>query len=475
MAEKLTARSQDQSKWYTEVVTRAGLADYSPVRGCMVIKPYGYAIWENIQCELDKMIKAAGVKNAYFPLFIPYSFLTKEADHVEGFAPEVAIVTHAGGKELEEKLVVRPTSETVIYSMFKDWIQSYRDLPLLINQWANVVRWEKRTTPFLRTTEFLWQEGHTAHASRDEAVTEVMRALNMYEQFVREFMAMHVVAGYKTEAEKFAGADFTVSIEGLMGDGKALQSGTSHLLGQNFAKAFDVKFTNEAGELDYVWQTSWGLSTRIIGGLILMHGDDKGLVIPPKIAPVQIMIVPIANADNKEEVRTYVDGIVKQLTKAGFSFETDWSDNTPGWKFAEAEMRGIPVRLEIGAKDMSAQAVMSVRRDNFAKASIAVADLVDTLKEIMDDMQSSILQKAKDFTTTSTKHVNTKQEFEQLIESGYTGFVSAYFNGDKKIEKEFKEQTKFGTRCIPFETYDQEGECIFTGEKGKLTLFAKAY
>ncbi len=470
----LTPRSQNQSEWYTEVVTRAKLADYSPVRGSMVIMPYGYAIWEKVQSGLDKLIKAAGVKNAYFPLFIPLSFLQKEAEHVEGFAPEVAIVTHAGDKELEEKLVVRPTSETIIYAKFAEWIQSYRDLPLKINQWANIVRWEKRTIPFLRTSEFLWQEGHTAHATKEEADAEVLRALNMYHDFVEQDMAMYTIRGYKTEAEKFAGADYTTTIEALMRDGKALQSGTSHMLGQNFAKSFDVKFLDQTGAEQYVWQTSWGLSTRIIGGLILMHGDDKGLVLPPRIAPVQVIVVPIYKSDNRDVVMDFVNQIASKLTEGGFSFEVDDSDNSPGFKFADAEMRGIPVRLEVGPKDVAANSVLAVKRVDGTKQPIPAAELSSVLSELMVEIQSQMLVNAKNFTDENTHEATSYEEFKQLTET-QTGFIKAFFCGDKAIEKQIQEETKYTSRCIPLETFEQEGKCFMTGKPGKLTLFAKAY
>jgi prolyl-tRNA synthetase len=470
----LTPRSENQSEWYTEVVTRAKMADYSPVRGSMVIMPYGYAIWEKIQEVLGKMIKDAGVKNAYFPLLIPLSFLHKEAEHVEGFAPEVAIVTHAGDKELEEKLVIRPTSETIIYSKFAEWIQSYRDLPLKINQWCNVVRWEKRTTPFLRTSEFLWQEGHTAHATKEEANIEVMRALNMYYDFIEENLAMYGVKGYKTEAEKFAGAQYTTTIEALMRDGKALQSGTSHLLGQSFAKSFDVNFLDQNGQEQYAWTTSWGLSTRIIGGLIMMHGDDKGLVFPPKIAPVQAIIVPIYKSDNQAEVMDFVATVEKQLAIAGIRFETDDSDNSPGFKFADAELRGIPVRLEIGPKDVAENAVMAVKRVDGTKQSMKVDGLVTELPALLDAIQTQMLARAKQFTQDNTNSVSSYDEFKQVAESKI-GFIEAYFCGDKELEKKIQEETKYTSRCVPLETFEKEGKCFITGETGKLTLFAKAY
>lgn len=471
---KLTPRSQDQSAWYTEVVQRANMADYSPVRGCMIIKPYGYAIWENIQKDLDRRIKLAGVKNAYFPLFIPYSFLQREADHIEGFAPEVAVVTHAGGEELEEKLVVRPTSETIMYHTFKDWIESYRDLPLLINQWANVVRWEKRTTPFLRTAEFLWQEGHTAHADRDGAVAEVMRALKMYEDFASEMLAIYSTPGYKTEKEKFAGADFTTTIEALMADGKALQSGTSHLLGQNFAKSFDIKYQNAQGELEHVWQTSWGLSTRIVGALILTHGDDYGLVIPPNIAPIKVIVVPIFKTENEVAIKAYTSDIEDKLKALGIDYEIDWRDYSPGFKFSDAEMRGIPIRLEIGGKDMDANQVTMVTRHDLNKTQVGVDSLMEVIPETLKLIQAQMYQKSMKFTQENIVDVTTKAEFLEAAKRDF-GFIRAYFCGDQKMEKELQEETKFTTRCIPFTTSTHIGQCFISGQEGKLTLFARAY
>jgi prolyl-tRNA synthetase len=470
----LTPRSTDQAKWYQEVITRAKLADYSPVRGCMVIRPYGYAIWEKIQQVLGAEIKKSGAQNAYFPLFIPYSFLQKEAEHVEGFAPEVAVVTYAGGEELEEKLVIRPTSETIMYSMFKDWIQSYRDLPLKVNQWTNVVRWEKRTQPFLRTAEFLWQEGHTAHAAREEAFEEVMRALKMYHDFAKDTLAMYSIMGYKTEKEKFAGAEFTTTFECMMKDGKALQSGTSHMLGQNFAKSFDVKFLDQDGEEKYVWQTSWGLSTRIIGGLIMMHGDDKGLILPPNIAPTQILIVPIFKSENKEQVAEYVTKVENILNELNLSFETDWSENSPGFKFSEGEMRGIPLRLEIGPKDIENNYVMTVNRVTGEKSVIVFDKLGSDLPLLLNSIQNEIYNSSKKYVEENTHEAKTYEEFKKLTETT-VGYIKVYFCGDKVIEKQIQEETKYTTRCIPLETYDEEGTCFITGKSGKLTLFARAY
>ncbi len=472
----LTKRSEDQSKWYTEVVLRSKMADYSPVRGCMVIRPYGFSMWETVQQVMGKMITDAGVKNAYFPIFIPLSFLEREADHVEGFAPEVAIVTHAGNKELEEKLVVRPTSETIIYEMFSQWVQSYRDLPIKINQWANVVRWEKRTTPFLRTTEFLWQEGHTIHADKEEAAAEVDRALTMYHDFVRDVMAMYTIKGYKTEAEKFPGAEYTTTIESLMADKKALQTGTSHLLNQSFAKSFGVTFTGENGEEQTVWPTSWGLSTRVIGGLILMHGDDKGLVLPPNIAPIKVIIVPIFKADSEEAVRVHIEKVEKILADSNISYEADWTDNAPGFKFGEAEMRGIPIRLEVGPKDAENDAVMTVVRHSGEKESVKLADLSGWMPKKLQEIQDAILAKSKQFTEDNIHTVKTKEEFFELVKGDEpVGFVRAAFSGNKELEAEIQEKTKYTTRVVPFDTYNEDPECIFSGEKGKWTLFAKSY
>jgi prolyl-tRNA synthetase len=473
----LTPRSEDQAKWYTEVVTRAKLADYSPVRGCMVIRPYGYAIWERIQEVLGAEIKKSGAQNAYFPLFIPMSFIKKEAEHVEGFAPELATVTKVGDKQLEEELVVRPTSETIMYSMFKDWIQSYRDLPLKVNQWCNVVRWEKRTTPFLRTTEFLWQEGHTAHATKEEAAEEVSRALDMYYDFAKDYLAIYSLKGYKTEAEKFAGAEYTTTFECMMRDKKALQSGTSHMLGQNFSKSFDVKYLSENGEWEYVWQTSWGLSTRVIGAIILTHGDDKGLVLPPQIAPVQVQIVPIFKADTQAAVADYVSKIEEELKTSKIRFASDWTDNTPGWKFAEAEMRGIPVRIEVGPKDMEAGVVTLVKRNDGEKMQVKLENLNRQLTDLLTKIQAEMYASAQKFTQENTHEVKTYEEFLELVNSTEesVGFIKAYFCGDKEVEKQIKEETKYTTRCIPFETYEEEGVCFKTGKPGKLTIFGKAY
>ncbi len=473
----LPPRSVDQSEWYTQVIMRAKLADYSPVRGCMVIRPYGYAIWERIQEVMNKKIKAMGVNNAYFPLFIPYSFLQREQDHVEGFAPEVALLTRVGDKELEEPLVVRPTSETIIYEMFKDWVQSYRDLPLKINQWCNVVRWEKRTTPFLRTTEFLWQEGHTAHVSRDEAEKMVAEALEMYSTFASEYLAIYSIPGRKTEAEKFAGAEYTTTFECMMRDRKALQSGTSHLLGQNFARAFGLEFVGEDHQMHYAWTTSWGLSTRIIGAIILTHGDDKGLILPPQIAPVQVVIVPIFKNENKSEVFDYCEKVQAQLENLNIRSEFDTSDNSPGWKFAEGEMRGIPLRVEVGSKDIAAQVLTVVKRNDGHKRQVPLTEISEVIPELLELIQAEMLQSAKEFTQQNTRRVDSYDEFKQLVNSTDEplGFIEAFFSGEKVLEAQIKEETKYTTRCVPFATETESGSCFMSGKPGKLTIFGKAY
>ncbi|MCA9379346.1 proline--tRNA ligase, partial [Candidatus Dojkabacteria bacterium] len=414
---------------------------------------------------------------AYFPLFIPYSFLEREADHVEGFAPEVAVVTHAGGKELEEKLIVRPTSETIIYEMFKDWIQSYRDLPLKVNQWCNVVRWEKRTVPFLRTTEFLWQEGHTAHSTKEEAEKMVADALDMYHDFVRDFLAIYSIKGRKTEAEKFAGGEYTTTFECMMKDKKALQSGTSHLLSQEFAKSFNVQYLGEDGQQHYAWTTSWGLSTRIIGAIILMHGDDKGLVLPPQIAPTQVLIVPIFKSENRDQVASYVQEVEESLKNEGIRYEVDWSENSPGFKFSEGEMRGIPLRLEIGGKDIEKGVVTAVKRNDGSKSEIAKAEVTSQVNSLLGTIQQEIYAAAEQFTKDNTREVSSYDEFLELVNGTdeAVGFIKAYFCGEKDEEAKIKEETKYTTRCIPFDTIDTEGKCFKTGRPGKLTIFGKAY
>src|SRR5438552_7891627 len=445
---EITPRSQDFSRWYLDVVRKAELADYSPVKGCMVIRPYGYAIWELIQQALDSRIKATGHVNAYFPLFIPNSLLTKEAEHVEGFSPQVAYVTHAGGEELEEKLVVRPTSEAIIGTMYANWVQSWRDLPILINQWANVVRWETKTYPFLRTTEFLWQEGHTAHETEAEAEAETLKILDLYVEVCESVLAMPVVKGRKTESEKFAGALRTYSIEALMGDGRALQAGTSHNLGQNFAKAFDIKFQARDKSVQYVWGTSWGVTTRLIGGLIMTHGDDSGLVLPPGIAPYQVVIVPIGRENWRETVLPRAKEIQEELVGAGLRVTLDERDERPGWKFAEWELRGVPLRLEIGPKDIEKSAVLIARRDTREKQSIPMAGLADQLRELLNDVQRTLLERARQFREEHTMRVDDYQAFRDAME-GRPGFIIAPWCGDAACEAQIKNDTQATIRNMP--------------------------
>jgi len=488
MAKEITARSEDYSKWYNDIVRKAGLADHSAVRGCMVIKPYGWAIWENMRNELDRMFKETGHVNASFPLFIPKSFLSKEAQHVDGFAKECAVVTHhrlmndpdgSGvivdpSAKLEEELIVRPTSETIIWNTYKDWIKSYRDLPLLINQWANVVRWELRTRLFLRTAEFHWQEGHTAHATKDEAVAETLQMLGVYTQFAQEFMAVPVVQGVKTINERFAGAEDTYTIEGMMQDGKALQCGTSHFLGQNFAKAFDVKFLNESNTEEYVWATSWGVSTRLIGALIMAHSDDQGLVLPPKLAPIQVVIVPIPKpSDAIDEV---ANNIMEGFKSEGIrcKYDTD-AKKRPGFKFAEWEMKGVPIRLGIGQRDLDKGVVEVARRDTGEKVSVPVDEIGSYVKTLLDTIQESIFQKALDFRIQSTREASTWEEFKSLI-AQEGGFVLAHWDGTTETEKAIKDETKATIRCIPLDEKPSEGTCIKTGSPStQRVLFAKAY
>ena len=485
---KLTTRAQDFSAWYNELVLRSELADYSPVKGSMVIRPNGYGIWERMQRALDDMFKATGHENAYFPLLIPESFLQKEAQHVEGFAPECAVVTHGGGKKLEEPLVIRPTSETIIYHMFAKWTQSYRDLPILMNQWANVVRWEMRTRLFLRTTEFLWQEGHTAHATEPEAEEEARRMLGVYREFMEGFIAMPVVTGMKTDSERFAGAVRTYSCEAMMQDKKALQAGTSHNLGQNFAKAFDLKFQNEAGEMAFAWNTSWGVSTRMVGGMVMTHGDDNGLRVPPKLAPIEIVIVPIFR---KDEERDRVVGAAHKLrdeliawTGRGDSdrlrVKVDAREGMkPGAKYYEWELRGVPLRLELGPRDLDQQSVMSARRDNREKAPLPMADLAPALGKLLAEIQAQMFEDAKARREASTVRGGLDySQFRELME-GEGGFVYAGWNGDPAIEAKVKEETKATIRCIPdpeFRSPEAPRTCLVTGEPAKCeVLWAKAY
>lgn len=478
MAEKITPRSTDYSQWYIDIVTNAKLADYSPVKGCMVIRPRGYALWENIQKVLDQKFKETGHSNAYFPMLIPESFLKKEAEHVEGFSPELAVVTHAGGEKLEEPLVVRPTSETIIWSMYKKWIQSYRDLPLLINQWANVVRWEKRTRLFLRTTEFLWQEGHTAHSTAAEAQEETLRMLQVYKSFAEDYMAIPILDGEKTASEKFAGAVTTYSIEAMMQDKKALQAGTSHNLGQNFAKAFDVTFQTNEGTLDHVWATSWGVSTRLIGALIMTHSDDKGLVVPPKLAPIEAVVVPIFRKDNVAEVSVYAKSLGDELKAAGIKVETDLDETqSSGWKFAEWEMIGVPVRIEAGPKDMQNNQAVLVRRDTGEKIFVARNEVPSKVKELLVLIQKNLFDKALQTRLDNTFRLTTWAEFTKLME-GEGGFVEAAWCGSSQCEVEIKEATKATIRNLPFALKDKpvDKPCLKCGTPGKhWAVWAKSY
>ena len=478
MAEKITPRATDYSQWYIDIVINARLADYSPVKGCMVIRPRGYALWENIQQVLDGMFKATGHSNAYFPLLIPESFLKKEAEHVVGFSPELAVVTIAGGEKLEEPLVIRPTSETIIWSMYKKWIQSYRDLPLLINQWANVLRWEKRTRLFLRTTEFLWQEGHTAHATSEEAQEETLKMLQVYKTFAQDYMALPVLDGEKTQSEKFAGAVKTYSIEAMMQDRKALQAGTSHNLGQNFAKAFDVTFQTKEGGLDHVWASSWGVSTRLIGALIMTHSDDKGLVIPPKLAPIEAVIVPIFRKDTVAEVSDYAKSIASELRIAGIKVETDLDETaSSGWKFAEWEMVGVPVRIEAGPKDMQNSQAVLVRRDTGEKFFVAKADIPAKVKELLGLIQTNLYEKALQNRKEHTYQLDSWSDFTKLMD-GDGGFAEAAWCGSAKCEAEVKEATKATIRNLPFALRDKpvDKPCLKCGQKGQhWAVWAKSY
>jgi prolyl-tRNA synthetase len=491
MANEITSRAEDYSQWYNDIILKAGLADYSAVRGCMVIKPYGFALWEKMQGTLDKMFKDTGHVNAYFPLFIPKSFLSREAAHVEGFAKECAVVTHYRLKKdpdgegiivdpeakLEEELIIRPTSETIIWNTYKTWIQSYRDLPILLNQWCNVVRWEMRTRLFLRTAEFLWQEGHTAHATKQEAVDEAVQMLNVYADFVENYMAVPVIKGVKTPTERFAGAEETYCIEALMQDGKALQAGTSHFLGQNFAKAFDVKFSDKENNLDYVWATSWGVSTRLIGALVMAHSDDDGLVLPPKIAPLQVVIVPIYKGDEQLGVITEkVSEIVKQLKDLGISVKYDNSDNArPGWKFAEYEMKGVPVRIAIGTRDLGKNVAEVARRDTKEKMSVDINGLPYYIKDLLDEIQLNIYNRSKQNLEAHITRVDTWNEFVEILD-GKAGFVSAHWDGTAETEEKIKELTKASIRCIPLNNKQENGKCILTGNPStQRVLFARAY
>ncbi len=491
MSKEITARSQDYAQWYNDLVIKGGLADYSAVRGCMVIKPYGFALWENMQGVLDRMFKDTGHQNAYFPLFIPKSFLSKEAAHVEGFAKECAVVTHyrlkndpdGGGiivdpeARLEEELIIRPTSETIIWSTYKTWIQSYRDLPLLINQWANVVRWEMRTRLFLRTAEFLWQEGHTAHATAEEAVAEARRMLEVYADFAENYMAMPVIRGVKSPAERFAGAVDTYCIEALMQDGKALQAGTSHFLGQNFAKAFEVQFLSRENKQEYVWATSWGVSTRLVGALVMAHSDDEGLILPPRLAPVQVVIVPIyKGAEQKAKIDGQVNTIMAEFKKAGIRVKYDDTDNArPGWKFAEHELKGVPVRMAIGERDLQNRVAEVVRRDTREKESFSLDGLVERIGSLLEEIQQNMYNKAKAYRDAHIFKADSLEEFQRLLDE-QGGFISAHWDGTPETEEKIKDLTKATIRCIPLNNPKEEGKCILTGRpSGERVLFARAY
>ena len=491
MAKVLTSREESYSQWYNDLVVKADLAENSAVRGCMVIKPYGYAIWEKMQSALDQMFKETGHQNAYFPLFIPKSFFSKEADHVEGFAKECAVVTHyrlmndPNGKgvvvdpsaKLEEELIVRPTSETIIWNTYKNWINSYRDLPILCNQWANVFRWEMRTRLFLRTAEFLWQEGHTAHATREEAEAEAQKMLKVYADFAENWMAVPVVQGVKTANERFAGALETYTIEALMQDGKALQSGTSHFLGQNFAKAFDVTFANKEGKLEHVWATSWGVSTRLMGALIMAHSDDNGLVLPPKLAPIQVVIVPIHRKEEElEKIKALVKELSASLKSKGISVKFDDDDQKkPGWKFAEYELKGVPVRLAMGPRDLENGTVEVARRDTLTKEVVALEGIDIYIENLLNDIQQNIYTKAKNYRSEHTTVANSYDEFKAILD-GKGGFILAHWDGSSETETRVKEETKATIRCIPLDTVDEDGVCIFTGNPSKRrVLFARSY
>ena len=488
MSQRLPDRSNDFSAWYTQIVNRAGLADYGPVKGTMVIKPYGYQLWENIRDIFDKMIKDTGHVNAYFPLFIPKSFLAKEAEHVEGFAKECAVVTHTRLKsddlkgvvvdpesKLEEEIIVRPTSETVIWSMYKKWIQSHRDLPVLINQWANVVRWEMRTRLFLRTSEFLWQEGHTAHSTPEEAEQETLDILELYRELAEDYLAIPVFTGLKTDSEKFAGAERTYCIEAMMGDKRALQAGTSHNLGQNFAKAFDVTFQTKDNKEEFVWATSWGISTRLIGAVILTHGDEKGLRLPPRIAPIQLVIIPIAKNDEEEKsLKDYLEPITAALKKSKIRVYEDWTNNSPGFKFNEWEMKGVPLRMEVGPRDIKEQKVVLARRDEKGKFFIPKDDVFDNVQRLLENIQLKLITQARDFRDKNTHIAKDYEVFKSIISKG--GFVRCGWDGNSETEAKIKQDTKATIRCIPFDEDPEELTCILTGQKAKHeVIFAKAY
>ncbi len=492
MAKELTTRQQDYSQWYNDLVLKGSLADYSAVRGCMVIKPYGYALWENMQATLDKMFKDTGHENAYFPLFVPKSLFEAEEKNAEGFAKECAIVTHYRLKtdpnnkgklmvdpeaKLEEELIVRPTSEAIIWNTYKTWIQSYRDLPILVNQWANVVRWEMRTRLFLRTAEFLWQEGHTAHATKEEAIEETLKMLDVYADFAENWMAMPVIKGVKTPNERFAGAEDTYCIEALMQDGKALQAGTSHFLGQNFAKAFDVKFSDKNNTLDYVWATSWGVSTRLIGGLVMTHSDDEGLVLPPRIAPVQVVIVPIFKGEEQKALLDEkVHAMVASFKAAGIRVKYDDSDNQrPGWKFAEYELKGVPVRIAVGPRDLENNQVEIARRDTKEKTTVSMEGITETVSQLLLDIQSNLFNRAKQYRDEHITKVDSWEDFISILDTK-AGFVSAHWDGTSATEDKIKEMTKATIRCIPLNNVQEAGICILSGQPStQRVLFARAY
>ncbi len=490
MAKVLTARETDYSQWYNDLVVKADLAENSGVRGCMVIKPYGYAIWETMQADLDRRFKATGHVNAYFPIFIPKSYFSKEASHVEGFAKECAVVTHyrlkndPNGKgvivdetaKLEEELIVRPTSETIIWDTYRNWVQSYRDLPILLNQWANVVRWEMRTRLFLRTAEFLWQEGHTAHATREEAIVEAETMLDVYADFAEQILAIPVIKGVKTPSERFAGALETYCIEALMQDGKALQAGTSHFLGQNFAKAFDVKFQNKEGKVEHVWATSWGVSTRLMGALIMSHSDNNGLVLPPRLAPTQVVIIPIYRGlEELDRIRPVAEQIKQSLEQLGLRVKFDDRDtHKPGWKFNEYELKGVPVRLAIGPRDLENGVVELARRDTLEKSSVAIDQVAEQMPALLEEMQSALFQKALQFRESSTHKIDRWEDFLEQIEKG--GFISAHWDGTPETEEAIKQATKATIRCIPLNDETEEGKCVFSGKpSNRRVLFARAY
>ncbi|MGB4771407.1 MAG: proline--tRNA ligase [Chitinophagaceae bacterium] len=492
MSKEITSRDKDYSQWYNDLVLKGGLADYSAVRGCMVIKPYGYALWENMRDVLDRMFKDTGHVNAYFPLFVPRTFLEKEEGHAEGFAKECAVVTHYRLKadpnnkgklmvdpdsKLEEELIVRPTSEAIIWNAYRDWINSYRDLPLLINQWANVVRWEMRTRLFLRTAEFLWQEGHTAHATAQEAIDETVKMLGVYADFVENYMAVPVIKGVKTPNERFAGAVDTYCIEALMQDGKALQAGTSHFLGQNFAKAFDVKYLNRDNQQEYVWATSWGMSTRLIGALIMAHGDDQGLIMPPRIAPIQVVIVPIYKGDEQKKlIDTKAYELMQQLKAVGIRVKYDDSDNArPGWKFAEYELKGVPVRLALGARDLENNVVEIARRDTKEKSSVSLDGLASHIAILLEDIQQNMFEKARVYRDSHITEVNSWEEFKEVL-NGKGGFISAHWDGTGETEEKIKQETKATIRCIPLSSKEETGVCVYSGNPStQRVLFALSY